>query len=196
MAARPRRRSAGRPVNVPNFITLGRLLAVPIAVGLILNGHLEAAFWVFVAAGISDAVDGYLAKRFDAESELGRFLDPLADKALLVSVYVSLGQAGYLPTWLVILVVFRDVLIIGGAILLQTLSLPFNMTPVLISKINTAAQIVLAAFVLGVLGFEIDGPWRVASDVLVYVVAVTTFASGAVYLVRWAGRVAAVGDAE
>lgn len=196
MAARSRRCHAGQPVSVPNLITLARLLAAPVAIGLILNNHLEAAFWVFVAAGVSDAVDGFLAKRFGAESELGRFLDPLADKALLVSVYVALGQAGHLPTWLVILVVFRDVLIIGGAILLHTLGISLDMTPVLISKINTAAQIVLAACVLGVLGFALDGPWRVFVDVMVYLVAVTTFASGAVYLMRWAGRVATVGDSE
>ena len=87
-------------INLPNFITLGRLLTVPIVVWLIVSGHFFWAFWVFVAAGVSDAADGFIAKRFNAESELGRFLDPIADKVLLVSVYISLGQQGHLVSWL------------------------------------------------------------------------------------------------
>ena len=102
-------------MNLPNLITLARLLAVPLVVFLILQGLMTAAFWMFFAAGISDAVDGYLAKRMDAVTELGTYLDPIADKTLLVAVYVTLGIAGHVPTWLVILVVSRDLLIIGGA---------------------------------------------------------------------------------
>ena len=183
-------------MNLPNIITIGRLLAVPVAMGLILNGLYLGAFWVFVAAGISDAVDGFIAKRFDAETELGRFLDPLVDKVLLVSVYVSLGQAGHLPTWLVIGVVFRDLLIVGGAILFQTLTGRLTMKPIMISKINTAAQIVLAAMVLGLLGFEADGGWLTLAEGMVYLVAVTTFLSGAVYVVSWLRRAAAMEEGE
>ncbi len=167
-------------------------MAGPVAVGLILNGLFLWAFWVFVVAGASDAVDGLIAKKFDAESELGRFLDPLADKVLLVCVYVALGQADHLPTWLVILVVFRDALIVGGAILFQTLTGHLTMNPILISKFNTAAQIVLAAIVLGVLGFEADGGWLTLVEAMVYLVAATTFLSGAVYLVRWSRRAGAM----
>ena len=183
-------------MNLPNIITIGRLLAVPVAMGLILNGLYLGAFWVFVAAGISDAVDGFIAKRFDAETELGRFLDPLVDKVLLVSVYVSLGQAGHLPTWLVIGVVFRDLLIVGGAILFQTLTGCLTMNPIMISKINTATQIVLAAMVLGLLGFEADGGWLTLVEGMVYLVAVTTFLSGAVYVVSWSRRAAAMEEGE
>ena len=178
-------------MNVPNLLSLARLLSVPVIVWLVLNGFMLAAFWVFVAAGVSDAVDGFIAKRFDAESELGRFLDPLADKALLVCVYITLGHAGHLPTWLVILVVFRDALIVGGAILFQTLTVPLAMRPVLISKINTAAQIVLAAVVLGVHGFGLQGAWPAFVEGMIYLVALTTFLSGAVYLVKWTRRAAA-----
>ena len=193
-----RRRRGDGALNLPNIITIGRLLAVPVAVGLILNGLYLGAFWVFVAAGASDAVDGFIAKKFDAETELGRFLDPLVDKVLLVSVYLSLVQAGHLPTWLVIGVVFRDLLIVGGAILFQTLTghLRLTMNPILISKFNTAAQIVLAAMVLGVLGFEADGGWLTLIEGMVYVVAATTFLSGAVYVVSWSRRAAAMEEGE
>ncbi|MEE8515707.1 MAG: CDP-alcohol phosphatidyltransferase family protein, partial [Alphaproteobacteria bacterium] len=81
---------------------------------LILDNQMELAFWLFIAAGISDAVDGYIAKHLDCQSVLGSYLDPLADKALLVSVYIALGNQSYLPNWLVIMVVFRDLMIVGG----------------------------------------------------------------------------------
>ena len=112
-----------------NIITLGRLLSVPVVVWLIIDGSMLPAFALFVAAGISDAVDGFLARRFNQRSELGGYLDPLADKALLVGVYVTLGHVGHLPAWLVILVVFRDVLIIGGAILLYMFTDELQMAP-------------------------------------------------------------------
>lgn len=165
---------------------------MPVAVWLILSGSFGLAFWVFVIAGISDAVDGFLAKRLNAQTELGKVLDPLADKALLVSVYVSLGQAEYIPVWLVILVVFRDVLIVGGIILSHTMGRPVRMRPLLISKINTAAQIILAAAVLGVEGLGM----RIAPMMtpMAYTVAATTLASGGAYLVTWGRTVAMSGN--
>lgn len=168
---------------LPNFITLARLLAVPVAIYLILQDQLLAAFWVFVAAGISDAVDGFLAKRLKLESEIGAYLDPLADKALLVGVYVTLGYVGQVPVWLVILIVFRDVLIVGGAILFQTITQSLRMQPLFISKVNTAAQIGLAASVLArpALGVALDA----VPEMLTIIVAGTTFLSGAAYVAKW-----------
>jgi cardiolipin synthase len=170
-------------VNIPNLISLGRLLSVPILVWAIMDGRMELAFWLFIAAGISDAADGYIAKRLGAQSELGSYLDPLADKALLVSIYLALGAEGYLPNWLVIVVVWRDVLIIGGAMLYHTLTHSLKMEPLLISKVNTVAQIVLAGYVMGshAFGISFDG----VSLVLIWTVAATTVLSGAVYVVGW-----------
>ena len=113
---------SGLGLNLPNLISLGRLLLVPLAISLILDGEYWAAFWVFVVAGISDALDGFIAKRFDRRTRLGALLDPLADKVLLVSVYVTLGVAGQIWAWLVVLVVFRDIMIIGGFLLIQALA--------------------------------------------------------------------------
>ena len=179
-------------MNLPNIITLGRLLSVPVAIYLILNNYMTAAFWLFVAAGISDGVDGYLAKTLGQSSALGAYLDPIADKVLLVGVYLTLGHAGHLPTWLIIMVVFRDLIIVGGIVLLHISTNEVRMRPLLISKINTAAQIALIALVLAELGLNFDlGSYL---DVLVYVVAATTVASGASYIINWGRTVESFED--
>ena len=180
-------------MNLPNFITLARLLSVPLAVWLILEGALTAAFWTFVAAGVSDAIDGFIAKRFDTRTEIGALLDPIADKSLLVSVYVTLGIAGYLPAWLVILVVFRDFLIVGGFLLVRAMSQAMRSEPLIVSKLNTALQIALAGVTLGHLGLRIDLGWTM--EILVYCVAATTLVSGAGYLVRWTRALAGMEQA-
>src|SRR6201995_5110187 len=95
---------------------------------------MRIAFALFVAAGISDAVDGFLAKRFHMASELGAYLDPLADKALIVSIYVSLGIAGALPISLVILVVSRDIMIISGFMMSWLVGKPIPVKPLAVSK--------------------------------------------------------------
>ena len=157
---------------LPNLITLARLCAVPVTVYLIILGRLDWAFWLFVCAGISDAVDGFLAKQFRAHSAIGGYLDPIADKALLVSVYVTLGWQGELPAWLVILVVFRDALIVLGIAVSHALGQPLQMKPLVVSKINTGLQILLAAGVLMLNGYRIDAGWALPG--LIAVVAAST----------------------
>jgi cardiolipin synthase (CMP-forming) len=170
-------------LNLPNLITLGRLLSVPIAVWLIIEAHYGVAFWVFVGAGISDALDGYIAKRFDRRTRLGALLDPIADKALLVGVYVTLGIAGQLPHWLVILVVLRDVLILGGFTLIQATAAPQLLGPLFSSKVNTSVQIALVGFVLARLGLGIEE--GTVTGILIAAAALTTVLSGLSYLLRW-----------
>jgi cardiolipin synthase len=168
------------------------LLSVPVAIYLILHGFMTAAFWLFIAAGISDGVDGYLAKTLGQSSTLGAYLDPIADKVLLVGVYLTLGHAGHLPIWLVIMVVFRDLIIVGGILLLHISTNGVRMRPLLVSKVNTAAQITLIALVLAEMGLNFDlGGYL---DVLVYVVGVTTIASGASYIINWGRTVVPVED--
>lgn len=171
------------PRNLPNLITLARLLAVPLIIWLILSGRYQSAFWLFIAAGVSDAIDGFLAKRFDMATPLGSYLDPIADKALVIGVYLTLGVANQVADWIVILVVFRDLLILGGVVLGQMLGIPPSVRPIMISKLNTVAQIGLAAVALGLLAFPLDG--RAIIDLLEILVAVTTVASGLTYLFRW-----------
>ena len=144
---------------------------------------MEGAFWVSLAVSVSDAVDGIIAKRFKMVTVLGGFLDPIADKAFLVCVFIALSHEGYLPVWLVILVVFRDLLIIGGAVLFQTLTQSLKMSPLIVSKINTAVQLLLVVLVLAGEAFNLY--FGSARHVLVYLVAATTLWSGMAYVVRW-----------
>ncbi|HJY49461.1 MAG TPA: CDP-alcohol phosphatidyltransferase family protein [Stellaceae bacterium] len=176
---------SGLGLNLPNLISLGRLLLVPLAISLILDGKYWAAFWVFVVAGISDALDGFIAKRFDRRTRLGALLDPIADKVLLVSVYVTLGVAGQIWAWLVVLVVFRDIMIVGGFLLIQAIAaLPKPTHPLFISKVNTGMQVAMVGYVLARRGLGAEaGPVDV---VLGIAVAVTTVASGLTYLLQWA----------
>src|SRR5580704_19197544 len=111
------------------------------------------AFLLFLAAGVSDGVDGFIAKRFNMTTEIGAYLDPLADKVLIVSIYIALGITEAIPRWLVILVVSRDILIVGGIMLAALLGKPMQVKPVLVSKLNTVAQIVYACLVLAALAF-------------------------------------------
>jgi len=181
-------------VNLPNLITLGRLLTVPVTVYLLMQSAYLSAFILFLLAGASDALDGYLAKRNNQTTELGAILDPLADKALLVGVYVTLGLQGNLPNWLVLLVVFRDVLIIGGVIILFLVRLEVKMRPLIISKINTATQIGLAAIVLAELGLSLNIMGLV--EAMVYLAGLTTVISGASYMVSWSRQMAGIEDDE
>ncbi len=185
-------------MNIPNLITLCRLAAVPLVIWLILDDDMMIAFWVFLAAALSDAADGIIAKHFDMETVFGAFLDPIADKALLVGVYLTLGNEGLLPTWLMILVVFRDILIVGGALLFQTVTQSLTMQPLMISKVNTVLQLVLAIGVLWTKAYGIgDG---IVLDLMGYIVAVTTLWSGVLYVATWSRRAAvmesALGDRE
>jgi len=167
-------------LTLPNLITLARLLAVPAVVWLVIHRRLDLAFLVFLGAGLSDALDGWLARTLDSRSALGALLDPVADKALLVSTYLSLAVIGVLPDWLAMLVVFRDALIVGGLLLLALLGVRPAIRPRAVSKLNTALQILLAAAALGLAGYGLEGGWLLTA--LVALVAATTILSGALYL--------------
>ena len=174
---------AGFALSIPNLITLGRILLVPVVVWAIASGAMWIAFLLFVAAGVSDAVDGFLAKRFRMTTELGAYLDPLADKALIVSIYLTLGINNMIPGWLVILVVSRDIMIVGAVMLSWLVGTPLKVKPLLVSKLNTAAQIVYACVVLGTLGFEYKLP--ILTLVLMGLVAALTLLSVAAYVAEW-----------
>ena len=170
-------------MSIPNFITLGRILLVPVIVWAIASSQMEIAFAIFVIAGVSDAIDGFLAKRFNMASELGALLDPLADKALLVSIYVSLGIWGAVPRWLVILVVSRDIMIVSAVIVSWLFGKPIPMKPLMVSKLNTVAQVAFAALVLASLGFGFrSSPYDL---ILMGFVTVLTLLSVSFYLVEW-----------
>jgi len=169
--------------NLPNLITLARLLLTPMAVTMIVSQRFVAAFLIFVAAGVSDAVDGFIARRFDLRSELGSYLDPLADKALVNSMYIALAMIGVVWPALAILVVSRDLMILAAVVVSWLLGNPVAIRPVWISKFNTLAQIAFAALALGARAFGYDD--STLSDSLAWVVAASTLASGGVYIAQW-----------
>jgi cardiolipin synthase (CMP-forming) len=169
--------------NIPNLITLARMLMTPLAVSMIISQRFLAAFMIFLFAGVSDAIDGFIARNFNLRTELGAYLDPLADKALLISIYISLAIYAELPAWLAIAVVSRDVMILVAVMVSWLMDKPVEIRPVWESKINTAAQIALAGFALGARAYGLSH--QPVETVLVWTVAVTTLASGGVYIAQW-----------
>ncbi|MBR0713779.1 CDP-alcohol phosphatidyltransferase family protein [Bradyrhizobium liaoningense] len=177
-------------MSIPNIITLGRIMLVPIIVWAIVSSQMEIAFAVFLIAGISDAIDGFLAKRFNMTSELGALLDPLADKMLLVSIYMALGIWGAIPRWIVILVVSRDIMIVAAVIVSWLFDRPVAMKPSMVSKLNTVAQVAFAALVLAALAFGFKpGPYDI---ILMGFVTVFTLSSVSLYLVEWLRHMSAI----
>jgi cardiolipin synthase (CMP-forming) len=161
---------------------------IPIIFWLLVSGQTRGAFLLFVLAGVTDAVDGWMAKRWDMKTELGAYLDPMADKLLIVSIYVALGVAAELPSWLVIAVVSRDILIVLGVVLCWIIGRPVEIQPHVVSKANTASQLLLAALVLADEGFNLDLDGLRA--VMIGVTAVLTATSLAVYVRAWVAHVA------
>lgn len=168
---------------LPNALTVGRVALVPIFILLLKAEDYRAALLVFFFAGISDGLDGFLAKRYNWMTRFGAILDPLADKTLLLSAYVMLTVLGHVPFWLMLTVAFRDLLIVGGYLAYTSLVGPVRMRPSRLSKINTLMQILLVLLILvhqaGLLPLE-----RV-TDAMLYLVFATTAGSGLHYLWVW-----------
>jgi cardiolipin synthase (CMP-forming) len=170
--------------SLPNLISLGRLVMVPAVIAMISTQRWKEACVIFILAGISDAIDGWLAKTFDWRTELGAYLDPVADKALLVSIYVALAIVRVVPATLTIIIVARDLMIVGAVMISWLMHSPVEIKPLLVSKLNTAVQIGFAATVLGAKAFTFSTePWL---DPALYVVAALTLVSLAAYLTQWA----------
>ena len=170
-------------MNIPNIITLFRILLVPVTVWLLISDAWGWAFATFLLAGASDGVDGYLARRWKLQTRLGAYLDPLADKALMASVYVTLGFLKVLPAWLVIAVVSRDVLIVAAVLIARLSDNPIKVAPIMVSKLNTVVQVVFVVAVLGVmaLGWPQDHVVGYGSIPVVLLTAL----SGLAYLMAW-----------
>jgi len=169
--------------QIPNLLTLGRIAAVPVLILFLRDGRYGSALVIFFLAGITDGLDGWIAKRFDSVTRLGAVLDPLADKMLIVSTYVMLVMSGDLPFWLLLLIAFRDLGIIGGVLVLHTLHGDIQMRPSAISKINTFLQISLVVLVMvervGLVGLGTVTDW------VLWSVAATTIASAFHYMYVW-----------
>lgn len=172
--------------HIPNLITGLRVLLTPAVVLLLIFDEYPLALGAFLTAGLSDGVDGFLAKRYGWKTRLGSVLDPLADKTLLLATFITLGWLSLVPVWLVGLIILRDAIIVGWAAAYQALTQRLEIHPNLFSKINTLAQILLALAVMFFQGADIS--WPGVETVLIALVFATTLLSGATYLMEWAKK--------
>jgi len=169
--------------HLPNLITIFRIGLAPVLILLLKEQEYAASLAVFVIAGVSDGLDGFIAKRFHYESRLGSILDPMADKILLLSSYVMLTMLNHLPFWLMLTVAFRDLLIVGGYLVYTSMIGPVQMRPSWLSKFNTFLQIALVIVILGQQAFQLV--YAPMVDALIYGVLLSTVASGLHYLWIW-----------
>lgn len=165
--------------HLPNLVSGFRLLAAPLAAWAILADHDTAALVIFAGAGLSDFADGYIARRWGFTSRFGAWLDPIADKLLMLLCFVALLAIGAAPFWLVLLVIARDAVIAGGALLAKALNLPLRIEALVIGKAATAVQLGYVGVRLLLLAFNREAPHLVMAGS--YTVAVFLVLSGAVY---------------
>lgn len=172
-----------RSSDIPNFISVARIgMVVPLVYALLAHEY-GAALVLFVIAGTSDGLDGFLAKRYGWTSRLGSVLDPIADKLLLVSCYLVLGWLAHIPIWLVLAVIIRDVVILVGALAYHRLIGVYELAPSLISKVNTFAQLLCGFMVvLSLAWLQVDPKWL---ETMFQIVFATTVLSGGDYVWTW-----------
>ncbi len=167
-------------MTIPNALTLVRIILIPLLVILLLENQLDKALGIFVVAGVTDALDGLIARMFHQKSKLGAYLDPLADKLLLVTTYLTLAHLSLLPVWLVVIVVSRDLFIVLGVMTFLFHGVKFEIHPSILSKITTLMQIITVILGLSSPLFGFHKVWLSSSCVAT---AMVTTASGFHYLI-------------
>lgn len=172
--------------HIPNVISIARIGLVWPIVHLLLDRQFNLALVLMVIAGLSDALDGWLARHYHWQSRLGSYLDPAADKLLLVTGYIALASMDLLPVWLVATVVLRDAIILIGALAYYLLVGPFDGQPLIISKLNTFLQLVLLITVI--ISQSIGIPLQIFLDIASITVFITTVVSGISYAYIWGKR--------
>jgi cardiolipin synthase len=177
--------------HLPNLISAARIVLVVPIIWSLLNRDFSLAIWLFLIAGASDGLDGFLAKHYGWSSRLGGILDALADKLLLVSTFVCLWWLGIFPWWLVLSVLARDLVIVTGAVVYNYRIEAVQPEPSMISKLNTVLQIALAAVGVIELGFGGVPVWLMQT--LIWSVMLTILLSGGDYVLEWSRRARAVG---
>ena len=172
---------------LPNTLSLLRIILVPLILWFLIQDLFVISAITISIVGLTDYFDGYLARKYNSESLLGFYLDAIADKVLIITIYLILGIKLILPTHLIILIVFREVLISGAYLLKFILDLKFNFKPILISKINTFLQIALIVFVclMTINQFNQYEAVMIARDFLIAIVTITTIVSLLLYIIIW-----------
>jgi cardiolipin synthase len=172
-------------MNIPNFLSLLRIILVPVIVIFLIQDEYLKALIVFVIAGITDALDGALARMLNKQTELGAFLDPLADKILLSTSFIALSIFGLIPGWLTVIVISRDLIILIGIMTLSMMSVTYEIKPVFVSKITTALQIgaIFLAMVLKSFTFDFLN-YDLVKNIMWWMTAFFTVLSGLVYILK------------
>lgn len=170
-------------MNLPNSLTILRIALVPVLVILLIQGLYFQALIVFTITSLTDALDGYLARQFKMQTQLGAYLDPIADKALLSTCYITLAITGNMPAWLAVLVISRDLIILLGILILFLMSVPFEIKPSIISKITTTFQIITVFCILLFLYFTLSYSY-ILLFFLIWITAALTVASGLLYMLQ------------
>jgi len=167
-------------IYVPNILTIIRIGLVPWLLVLLQAEQYSLSLGIFVIAGVTDGLDGFIAKRFNAQTKLGALLDPLADKALLVSTYIMLSIMQFVPFWLMVVVVFRDLVIVGGYLIMRLFFDSIKVQPLFVSKVNTFVQITFIILVL----VSLSGNFNFSTllTILSYAVLTTSIISGSAYV--------------
>lgn len=172
---------SGAPMNLPNYITLGRIVLIPFFINFMIYGYHRGALAVFAAACVTDALDGLIARVTNSKTELGAFLDPMADKLLILSAFLTLVLLGMLPVWLVIIVVSRDMILTLGSFVIYFTGHDLKARPSIIGKATTVLQLLVVTLSLGLQTFGYEMAWM---QVLMWTTAGFTIASGIQYVAR------------
>ncbi len=180
-------------LNIPNILTLGRIILTPFIVYAILRGEAVLALILMIAAGVTDMVDGAIARYFNQRTTVGAYLDPLADKLMLISGFVTLFLVDQVPLFLFLAVVFRDVVIVLGAIAYEMVTRSLKMEPSMISKVTTFMQIVFVVTMLLHMASPLSDLWI---RMITWATFVVTCISGLHYMVVWTRKAAFEENAE
>ena len=170
-------------MNIPNFLSLLRVILVPVFVIFVIQKEYDKAMITFTVAGLTDALDGTLARVLKCQTKLGAYLDPIADKLLLVTSFVCLAYFGLIPGWLAVIVISRDFIILLGIAILTILSIPYEIKPAIVGKVTTALQVATIFLALLYHSFTHDFSylWIVG---LCWTTALFTIISGLTYIIR------------
>jgi len=169
-------------VNIPNALTVLRIVLVPVIVILLIQGQYAKALVCFVIAGVTDGLDGLLARILNQQTVVGAYLDPVADKALVISTFTTLAVVGVIPAWLAVVVISRDCIILGGILMLTLMSVSLEIKPSFVSKINTMLQLCTIFFALLLKVGDGGLYFREAFTILCWVTALLTVVSGGDYI--------------
>jgi cardiolipin synthase len=171
-------------MNIPNFLSLLRIILVPVIVIFLIQGSYTKALIAFVIAGLTDALDGAVARILNKQTKLGSFLDPLADKILLSTSFIALAIFSLIPSWLAVIVISRDFMILLGIVILSMMSVAYEIKPIFVSKVTTTLQIATVFFALLLKTFTYDIISYNLIIILSWLTASFTIISGLIYIIK------------